>query len=76
MSEKSRGPYSLPGQPTDAPPGTARKVRVLMERAARREPLFHPADNNQRPLPLPSGAPAEEADFADDLDFYDVDLAG
>ena len=37
-------PISRPGEPTSAGPGTARKVRVLMERAARREALFHPLD--------------------------------
>lgn len=36
---------SRPGEPTDAPPGSRRKIRVLMERAARRESLFHPNDN-------------------------------
>lgn len=76
MSEKTRGPFSVPGQATDAPPGTARKVRVLMERAARREPLFHPDDNNQRPLPVLSGAATEDNDLGDDLDLYDMDLAG
>ncbi|MFQ3650802.1 MAG: hypothetical protein SNJ75_10745 [Gemmataceae bacterium] len=74
MSEKGRGPFSVPGQPTDAPPGTARKVRVLMERAARREPLFHPGDNNQRPLPVLNGT-AESTDTNDDLDLYDIDMA-
>jgi hypothetical protein len=76
MSEKARGPFSVPGQPTDAPPGTARKVRVLMERAARREPLFHPGDNNQRPLPVLSGAATGESDPGEDLDLYDMELAG
>jgi len=66
----------MPGQATNAPPGTARKVRVLMERAARREPLFHPGDNNVRPLPIPANAAADEPDLGNEFDFYDVDLAG
>jgi len=32
------------GPPTDAPPGSARKLRVLMFRARLRLPLFHPLD--------------------------------
>ena len=35
---------SRPGEPTDAPPGSEMKVRVMIERAARREPLFHALD--------------------------------
>ncbi len=53
IDQMVRAPESIPGQATDAPPGSARKVRVLMERAARREPLFHPGDNMKRVLPLP-----------------------
>jgi hypothetical protein len=52
-NQLSREPVSRPGEPTDASPGSARKIRVLMERAARREPLFHPQDNLKRRLPLP-----------------------
>lgn len=37
-------PECLPGEPTDAAPGSERKIRVLIERAARHEPLFHPQD--------------------------------
>jgi hypothetical protein len=33
-----------PGEPTDAPPGSEEKIRILIERAARRQPLFHPMD--------------------------------
>jgi hypothetical protein len=36
--------HLLRGEPTDAPPGSEEKIRVLIERAARREPLFHPND--------------------------------
>jgi hypothetical protein len=32
------------GEPTNASPGSEEKIRVLMARAARREPLFHPND--------------------------------
>jgi hypothetical protein len=38
------GPVSLPGEPTDAAPGSEEKIRVLTERASRREELFHPLD--------------------------------
>jgi hypothetical protein len=35
---------SLPAQPTEALPGTEQKIRVMIERAGRREALFHPMD--------------------------------
>jgi hypothetical protein len=38
---------TLPGQPTDAPPGSEQKIRVLTERASRRESLFHPLDGRR-----------------------------
>lgn len=40
----SEYPRVCPGEPTDAPPGSERKIRIMIERAARREPLFHPLD--------------------------------
>ncbi len=44
------------------PPGSVNKIRVLTERAARREPLFHPEDNLKRALQTPEAeAEAEEA---------------
>jgi hypothetical protein len=46
-----REPVSRPGEPTSAAPGSAVKIRVLTERASRREALFHPSDNLQRALP-------------------------
>jgi hypothetical protein len=71
MSEKvQREPVSRPGEPTTAAPGSAVKIHVLMERAARREALFHPQDNLKRILPNPSSDPEDE----DDL--YESDLAG
>jgi hypothetical protein len=66
-----RAPESVPGQPTDAPPGSARKVRVLMERAARREALFHPGDNMKRLLPMQA-----DAEEDDDDNLIEIDLAG
>jgi hypothetical protein len=49
MEEKTqREPVSRPGEPTSAAPGSARKIRVLMERAARKEALFHPLDGIRR----------------------------
>ena len=81
---------SIPGQATDAPPGSPRKIRVLMERASRREPLFHPKDNLKRLFPdrvveeepLPPLPPLD--DHMDDLEEADelegvqveADLAG
>lgn len=35
---------SMPGEPTEALPGTELKIRVMTERAGRREELFHPHD--------------------------------
>ena len=43
------GPVSLPGEPTDAAPGSEEKIRVLTERASRREQLFHPLDGIKNP---------------------------
>jgi hypothetical protein len=40
----SYGPRPLPAQPTAAAPGSAEKIRVLEERAARGEQLWHPQD--------------------------------
>jgi hypothetical protein len=41
-------PGALPKEPTDAPPGSEQKIRVMIERAARREQLFHPLDGLSR----------------------------
>lgn len=40
---------SLPNEPTDALPGSEEKIRVMIERASRREPLFHPQDGPRAP---------------------------
>jgi hypothetical protein len=44
-----------PGEPTAAGPGSERKILVMIERALRREPLFHPLDGLRQKLrhPLP-----------------------
>jgi hypothetical protein len=42
------GPASLPGEPTDAPPGSELKIRIMTERASRREELFHPQDGARK----------------------------
>jgi hypothetical protein len=69
MNEKlHREPASRPGEPTTAAPGSATKIRVLTERASRREALFHPQDNLKRILPALPAEP-EEPD-------YDTELAG
>lgn len=84
-----RDPLSRQGEPTDAPPGSARKIRVLTERAMRRESLFHPKDNLKRLLPSSppesDPGPEEEAelelieeadeDDGDELEL-EIDLAG
>lgn len=38
------GKTPLPQTPTLAPPGTEAKIRILAERASRRETLWHPDD--------------------------------
>jgi hypothetical protein len=52
--------HNLKGEPTEAAPGSDEKIRVLIQRAARREPLFHPNDGlklgTYRPEP-PSAPP-------------------
>ncbi|MFO0929106.1 MAG: hypothetical protein U0736_19140 [Gemmataceae bacterium] len=63
-----REPISRPGEPTDAPPGSPRKIRVLMERASRREALFHPQDNLKRRFDRPVDL--------DDLFDLDTDVSG
>jgi hypothetical protein len=83
MSNKlPREPISRPGEPTDAAPGSARKIRVLTERATRREPLFHPLDNLKRRLPLPAETEPElpPPEILDDVlemeEALEADLAG
>ncbi|HEX5270541.1 MAG TPA: hypothetical protein VFW33_08655 [Gemmataceae bacterium] len=39
-----RYPPRLPAEPTSAPAGSEAKILVMIERAGRRESLFHPAD--------------------------------
>jgi hypothetical protein len=67
-----RDPASRPGEPTEAAPGTATKIRVLTERASRRESLFHPKDNLKRqPLVREPDEPAEVME-----EEFEVDLVG
>lgn len=49
--EDFQGPVTLPGAPTEAPPGSEQKIRIMMERASRREELFHPQDGRNRTTP-------------------------
>lgn len=65
----SPGTDSRPGEPTDAPPGSPRKISVLTERASRREALFHPKDNLKRVPPEQLAGEADEEEV-------DVELAG
>ncbi len=69
---------SQPGQPTGAAPGSPRKIRILTERAARREPLFHPLDGpNCLPAPEPvQEAPAEQEEIVFELVLPWRDLVG
>jgi hypothetical protein len=69
MSENlQREPVSRPGEPTSAPPGSAVKIRVLTERASRREALFHPEDNLQRALPIPAVEAELDIELGQELD--------
>jgi hypothetical protein len=47
------GGVSRRGEPTSASPGSERKIRILIERAARKEPLFHPEDGLKNNLLAP-----------------------
>jgi hypothetical protein len=38
------GPGAVPREPTEALPGSEQKIRIMTERAARRQQLFHPLD--------------------------------
>jgi hypothetical protein len=51
---------SVPGEPTSAAPGSERKIRILIERATRREPLFHPLDGWQHHPCFPQANPEED----------------
>ena len=57
---------SRPGEPTDAPPGSELKIRIMIERAGRREPLFHPLDGAHDGLPTDAGQPWWHIELADD----------
>lgn len=48
------GTAPLPDVPTDAPPGSEEKIRILMERAAKRQALWHPKDAAGA-VPVPVG---------------------
>jgi hypothetical protein len=82
MSENlQRDPASRPGEPTSAAPGSAVKIRVLMERASRREALFHPGDNLQRAFPNQEAEPELEMELELELqsapgEAYEAELAG
>lgn len=43
------GGYALPAEPTDAPPGSDEKIRVMAERAAAGTGIFHPDDRLSQP---------------------------
>jgi hypothetical protein len=68
-----REPLSRPGEPTDAAPGSTRKIRVLTERAARRESLFHPKDNLKRLLPSSPPDSEPEPEEEAELDLLETD---
>jgi len=56
-----------PGEPTPAGPGSERKILVMIERAMRREALFHPLDGLRHRLrqPLPQiSLPGERLESA------------
>jgi hypothetical protein len=62
------GGLTSPGEPTNAEPGSEQKIRVLIERARRREALFHPLDGvskRWRPCsPNPSETPENHTESA------------
>lgn len=76
---------ALPKAPTTAAPGSEEKIRVMTERAARREQLFHPLDGpgyrggppappeepEDWPFDLIAGPP--ELPMAAELDDFDED---
>jgi hypothetical protein len=65
MDSATWGAIPAPGEPTPAGPGTERKILVMMERAMRREPLFHPLDGLLHRLTHPAGPdPAERLESA------------
>ena len=66
-----REPLSRLGEPTEASPGSPSKIRVLTERAARRESLFHPGDNLRWEHPISPAEPEEDA-YDNDM----IDMAG
>jgi hypothetical protein len=70
----TREAASRPGEPTDAPPGSPNKIRVLTERASRREPLFHPQDNLKRQFHLPPDLLVEEPEEVEVEVEAEVDL--
>ena len=48
-------PLAPAGEPTDALPGSEVKIRIMIERAARGEPLFHPQDGLKKAGRAPAG---------------------
>ena len=46
------GTAPLPEAATDAAPGTEAKIMILMERAAKRQALFHPDDSTDAVAPV------------------------
>lgn len=54
MDSATWGAIPAPGEPTPAGPGTERKILVMMERAMRREPLFHALDGILHKLRQPA----------------------
>jgi hypothetical protein len=71
---------ALPKEPTDAPPGSEQKILVMIERAERREQLFHPQDGlgcrsrlspEERRWPLPTCEPVDPELLALTTDEFD-----
>jgi hypothetical protein len=53
MESATWGAIPARGEPTAAGPGTEPKILVMIERAMRREPLFHPLDGLRHRLRQP-----------------------
>jgi hypothetical protein len=76
-TELLRGPFSQPGEPTEAPPGSPTKIHVLTERASRRESLFHPKDNLKRQfIAAIDEDDADEEILEEALEDAEADLVG
>jgi hypothetical protein len=69
----SSRPGTLPALPTAALPGTEAKILVMMDRAARREQLFHPLDGFLAEPPQQAGPLDVALDPVLSFDDFEID---